>query len=231
MLRGALVTALVASSLARGGDAIGADDRSRAGGSRPNADAVVVEPLDLINVLRDVSEEGSGVAFGAASRRPLARSSAPDRDNGSCDIHALSRFADPAARAPLWGGGASQPTHPSVVRFMNAQGWRDPQLVVPRPGDGAPERPLGRRRLDRARARHARHHPVLRHHAHARRSRRGRPARVRLSARVASRRVPLRRRLRRQPRELQRTLRHALTSVPHGGGRDEPVRPHDETRD
>lgn len=138
MLRGALVTALVASSLARGGDAIGADDRSRAGGSRPNADAVVVEPLDLINVLRDVSEEGSGVAFGAASRRPLARSSAPDRDDGSCDIHAPSRFADPAARAPLWGGGASQPTHPSVVRFMNAQGWRDPQLVVPRPGDGAP---------------------------------------------------------------------------------------------
>ena len=230
MLRGALVTALVASSLARGGDAIGADDRSRAGGSRPNADAVVVEPLDLINVLRDVSEEGSGVAFGAASRRPLARSSAPDRDNGSCDIHALSRFADPAARAPLWGGGASQPTHPSVVRSHERAGLAG---SAARRAETQRRRahPLGRRRLDRARARHARHHPVLRHHAHARRSRRGRPARVRLSARVASRRVPLRRRPRRQPRELQRTLRHALTSVPNGGSRDEPVRPHDETRD
>ena len=42
MLRGALVTALVASSLAIGADAIGAaHDRARAGGSHPNADAVV----------------------------------------------------------------------------------------------------------------------------------------------------------------------------------------------
>jgi len=137
MLRGALVTALVASSLACGGDAIGADDRARAGGSRPNVDAVVVESPALKNVLRDVSEEYSGVSSNAASRRLLARSAAPDRDNGSCDVHVPSRFADPAARAPLWGGGAAQPTHPSVVRFMNAQGWRDPQLVVPRPGDAA----------------------------------------------------------------------------------------------
>ena len=57
MLRGALVTALVASSLACGGDAIGADDRARAGGLRPNVDAVVVESPALKNVLRDVSED------------------------------------------------------------------------------------------------------------------------------------------------------------------------------
>ena len=140
MLRGALVTALVASSLACGADAIGAaHDRARAGGSRPNADAVVEESPSLKDVLRDVSEVGVGVSSGEASRRVLARfGRAPDRDDGSCDVHAPSRFADPAARAPLWGGGAAQPTHPSVVRFMNAQGWRDPQLVVPRPGDAAP---------------------------------------------------------------------------------------------
>ena len=140
MLRGALVTALVASSLACGADAIGAaHDRARAGGSRPDADAVVEESPSLKDVLRDVSEVGVGVSSGEASRRVLARfGRAPDRDNGSCDVHAPSRFADPAARAPLWGGGAAQPTHPSVVRFMNAQGWRDPQLVVPRPGDAAP---------------------------------------------------------------------------------------------
>ena len=140
MLRGALVTALVASSLACGADAIGAaHDRARAGGSRPNADAVVEESPSLENFLREVSEVGVGVSSGEASRRVLARfGRAPDRDNGSCDVHAPSRFADPAARAPLWGGGAAQPTHPSVVRFMNAQGWRDPQLVVPRPGDAAP---------------------------------------------------------------------------------------------
>ena len=140
MLRGALVTALVASSLACGADAIGAaHDRARAGGSRPNADAVVEESPSLKDILRDVSEVGVGVSSGEASRRVLARfGRAPDRDNGSCDVHAPSRFADPAARAPLWGGGAAQPTHPSVVRFMNAQGWRDPQLVVPRPGDAAP---------------------------------------------------------------------------------------------
>ena len=140
MLRGALVTALVASSLACGADAIGAaHDRARAGGSRPDADAVVEESPSLKDVLRDVSEVGVGVSSGEASRRVLARfGRAPDRDDGSCDVHAPSRFADPAARAPLWGGGAAQPTHPSVVRFMNAQGWRDPQLVVPRPGDAAP---------------------------------------------------------------------------------------------
>ena len=140
MLRGALVTALVASSLACGADAIGAaHDRARAGGSRPDADAVVEESPSLKDVLRDVSEVGVGVSSGEASRRVLARfGRAPDRDNGSCDVHAPSRFADPAARAPLWGGGAAQPTHPSVVRFMNAQGWRDPQLVVPRPGDATP---------------------------------------------------------------------------------------------
>ena len=140
MLRGALVTALVTSSLAIGADAIGAaHDRARAGGSRPDADAVVEESPSLKDVLRDVSEVGVGVSSGEASRRVLARfGRAPDRDNGSCDVHAPSRFADPAARAPLWGGGAAQPTHPSVVRFMNAQGWRDPQLVVPRPGDAAP---------------------------------------------------------------------------------------------
>ena len=140
MLRGALVTALVASSLACGADAIGAaHDRARAGGSRPDANAVVEESPSLKDILRDVSEAGVGVSSGEASRRVLARfGRAPDRDNGSCDVHAPSRFADPAARAPLWGGGAAQPTHPSVVRFMNAQGWRDPQLVVPRPGDAAP---------------------------------------------------------------------------------------------
>ena len=140
MLRGALVTALVTSSLAIGADAIGAaHDRARAGGSRSNADAVVEESPSLKDILRDVSEVGVGVSSGEASRRVLARfGRAPDRDDGSCDVHAPSRFADPAARAPLWGGGAAQPTHPSVVRFMNAQGWRDPQLVVPRPGDAAP---------------------------------------------------------------------------------------------
>ena len=137
MLRGALVTALVASSLACGGDAIGADDalapEGRARTSTPSSSM----PPALKNVLRDVSEEYSGASSNAASRRLLARSAAPDRDNGSCDVHAPSRFADLAARAPLWGGGAAQPTHPSVVRSMNAQGWRDPQLVVPRPGDAA----------------------------------------------------------------------------------------------
>ena len=88
-----------------------------------------------------------------------------------------------------------------------------------------------RRRLDRARARYARHHPILRHHPDDNQSRRGRPASVRLSARVASRRVRLRRRMRRKPRQLQRTLRHAPASVPAGGGRDEPVRRHHEARD
>ena len=103
MLRGALVTALVASSLACGADAIGAaHDRARAGGSRPNADAVVEESPSLKDVLRDVSEVGVGVSSGEASRRVLARfGRAPDRDNGSCDVHAPSRFADPAARALL----------------------------------------------------------------------------------------------------------------------------------
>ena len=72
MLRGALVTALVASSLACGGDAIGADDRARAGGSRPNVDAVVVDapalkkrpPRRLGGILRGIVQRGVAPAAG-----------------------------------------------------------------------------------------------------------------------------------------------------------------------
>ena len=125
MLRGALVTALVACAVARG-DAAATGDPSRAEGSLP------IAPIS----------DGAGTTD--ESRRDgfralLARSATPDRDNGSCDVNAPSRFADASQRAPLWGGaGDGQQTHPSVVSFMTAQGWRDPQLVVPKPGGGAP---------------------------------------------------------------------------------------------
>ena len=125
MLRGALVTALVACAVARG-DAAATGDPSRAEGSLP-----IAPTSDGVGTTDESRRDGF--------RALLARSATPDRDNGSCDVNAPSRFADASQRAPLWGGaGDGQQTHPSVVSFMTAQGWRDPQLVVPKPGGGAP---------------------------------------------------------------------------------------------